>query len=63
MSSKRKYCFQQVTIGTCVIPRFHAILTGKSIYSIILGFRGDLQGLKVNFEVKYVKSISFKKHK
>ena len=39
---------------------FHGILTGKSIYRIILGIHGPLQGRKVNSKVKNVKSINLR---
>ena len=40
---------------------FYGILTGKSIYSIILGIQGHLQGLKVNSEVKCEKTLILRK--
>ena len=46
---------------------FHEILTGKSIYSILLVIEGHLQGYlqgqKVNFKVKGIKNMIFNKHK
>ena len=46
---------------------FHGILTGKSIYSIILviegHLQGHLQGQKVNSFVKGIKNLIFNKHK
>ena len=32
-----------------VIPNFHGISTGKSIYGIMFVIQGDSQGQKVNF--------------
>ena len=40
--------FQQMQLGTSLIPHFHVILTGQSISEIIL----IIQGQKVNFKVK-----------
>ena len=37
---------------TSVIPYFYVILTGQSIYEIVVFIQGDLQGQKVNFKVK-----------
>ena len=44
--------FQEMNLGTSAIPHFHVILTGQSIYEIILIIQGHLQGQKVNFRVK-----------
>ena len=44
--------FQQMKLGTSVIPQFYVILTLWSIFEIILIIRGHLQGQKVNFKVK-----------
>ena len=44
--------FQQMELGTSVIPHFHVILTGQSISEIILIIQDHLQGQKVNFKVK-----------
>ena len=41
--------FQQIKLGTTVIPHFRVILTGQSISDIIFM---TLQGQKVNFKVK-----------
>ena len=41
--------FQQMKLGTTVIPHFRVILTGKSISDI---FFMTLQGQKLNFKVK-----------
>ena len=46
------WIFQQMKLGTSVIPYFHVILTEQSISEIILFIQGDLQGPKVNFKVK-----------
>ena len=40
--------FQQMKIGTSVIPHFHVMLTGQSISEIIFIIQGRLQGQKVN---------------
>ena len=37
---------------TSVIPHLRVILTGQSIYEIILFIQYDLQGQQVNFKVK-----------
>ena len=50
--------FQQMKRGTSVILQFRVILTGLSIFEIILIIRGHLQDQKVNFKVK-LKEISF----
>ena len=46
---------------------FHGILTGKSIYSIILviegHLQGHLQGQKVNSKVKGINNMLVNKHK
>ena len=47
--------FQQMKLGTSVIPQFHVILT---VLSIILIIQGHLQGRKVNFKAKW-KEILF----
>ena len=44
--------FQQMKLGTRVIPHFHVIFTGKSISEIILINKGHLQGQNVDFKVK-----------
>ena len=44
--------FQQMKLGTSVIPHFRVILNGQSISKIILIIQGHLQGQKVNFKVK-----------
>ena len=44
--------FQQMKLGTSVIPHFYVILTGQSISEIILIIQGHLQARKVNFKVK-----------
>ena len=42
--------FQEMKLGTSVIPHFHVILTGQSISETILIIQGHLQGQKVNFK-------------
>ena len=44
--------FQQMKLGTSVIPPFRVILTGQSISEIILIIQGHLQNEKVNFKIK-----------
>ena len=43
---------QQMKPGTSVLPHFRVILTGQSIYWIIVMTQGHLQGQKVNCKVK-----------
>ena len=62
-SSNRKYDFNQIKLGTCVLPHFHGILTGNSIFFIVFVIQGDLQGQKVNLKVKFLKNVIFNKHK
>ena len=44
--------FQQMELGTSVIPHFDIILTGQSISENILFIQSHLQGQNVNFKVK-----------
>ena len=44
--------FQQIKVGTGVIPQFDVILTGQSIYRTIFMIICHLQGQKVNSKVK-----------
>ena len=44
--------FQQMKRGTRVISQFHVILTGLSLFKIILIIPGHFQIQKVNFKVK-----------
>ena len=53
--------FQEMKLGTSVIPHFHLIFTGQSISATILIILGHLQGQKVNFKVKVKENISFNK--
>ena len=50
--SRSNIIFQQMKLGTCVIPRFRVILTRQSISEIIQISQGHLQGQRVNFKVK-----------
>ena len=43
--------FQEIKLGTSVIPHFHVIFTEQSISETILTIQGHLQGQKVNFKV------------
>ena len=52
VDSRSNMIFQEMELGTSVIPHFHVILTGQSISETILIIRGHLQGQKVNFKVK-----------
>ena len=51
--SRSNIIFQQMKLGTSVIPHFHMIFDEQSISKIILIIQGHLQGQKVNFKVKY----------
>ena len=44
--------FQQMKLGTSVVPHVHIILTEQSISEIILIVQSHLQGQKINFKVK-----------
>ena len=44
-----KICFLK-KLGSCVIPHFHGILHGKSIYGIMFVIQGDLQDQEVNLK-------------
>ena len=44
--------FQQIKVGTSVIPLFRLILIGKNISYIIFMIQGHLQCQKVNLRVK-----------
>ena len=50
--SRSNIIFQQMKLGTSVIPLFRVILTRQSISEIILIIQGHLQGQKVNFKIK-----------
>ena len=52
-SNKQNYHFQQIKLGTCVIPLYHGIFSEKSIYGIILLIQGHFQGRKVFFFVGF----------
>ena len=49
---KVKYVFSTNEARNSVIPHFYVIVTGQSIFEIILIIQGHLQGRKVNFKVK-----------
>ena len=52
-SFKVKYdFFEQIKVGTRVIPQFDVISTDKSIYRTIFMIQCQLQGQKVNSKVK-----------
>ena len=44
--------FQQIKVGTSVIPLFRLILIGKSISYIIFMIQGHFQCQRVNLKVK-----------
>ena len=44
--------FQEMKLGTSVIPHFHVIFTGQSISKTILIIQGHHEVQKVNFKVK-----------
>ena len=56
--SRSNTIFQQMKLGTSVIPHFHVILTGKSISEIILIIQGHLQ---VQFQGQVSENIIFTK--
>ena len=47
MVTRSNMNFQQMKLGTSVIPHFHVILTKQSISEIILFIRGNLQGQRL----------------
>ena len=47
--------FQQMKLGTNVIPHFHVILTGQFISCIICMIQGHLQGQKVKYQGQLAK--------
>ena len=49
MATRSNMNFQQIKLGTSVIPHFHVILTRESISENVVFIEGDLQGQKVNF--------------
>ena len=51
--------FQQMKLGTNVIPHFHVILTGQFIYCIICMIQGRLQGQKVKYQGRLSKITIF----
>ena len=51
-SNNEKSHFQQIKLGTCEIPLFHAILSEKSIYGNILLIPNHLQCQEVILKVK-----------
>ena len=53
--SRSNMIFEELKLGTSVIPHFYVILTGQSISETILIIQGHLQGQKVNFKVKRMK--------
>ena len=50
--------FQQMKLGTNVIPHFHVILTGQFISCIIGMIQGHLQGHLQGQKVKYQGQLS-----
>ena len=53
--------FQQMKLGTNVIPHFHVILTGQFISCIICMIQGHLQGQKVKYQGQLSKITVFNK--
>ena len=53
--------FQQIRLGTNVIPHFHVILTGQFISCIICMTQGRLQGQKVKYQGQLGKITIFTK--
>ena len=51
--------FQQMKLGTNVIPHFHVILTGQFISCIICMIQGRLQGQKVKYQGQLSKITIF----
>ena len=52
MTTSSNMIFQQMKLGTSVIPHFRVILTGQFISEIMLIIPGHPRGQKVNFNVK-----------
>ena len=52
MDTRSNIIFQQMKLGTSVIPDFHVILTEQSILENILIIQGHIQSQEVNFKVK-----------
>ena len=55
--------FQQMKLGTNVIPHFHVILTGQFICCIICMIQGHLQGQKVKYQGQLRKITVYNKKK
>ena len=55
--------FEQIKVGTSIIPQFDVILTGQSICGTNFMIQGHLQGQKVNSMVKKKKKKLFSKYK
>ena len=49
--------FQQMKLGTTVIPHFRVILTGQSISDIIFMTLGHFRGQKVNLKKSNKKHV------
>ena len=52
MTTRSNMIFQQMKLGTSVIPHFHVILTVQFISAICMIYQGHIQGQKVNSKVK-----------
>ena len=59
--SRSNMIFQQIRLGTNVIPHFHVILTGQFISCIICMIQGHLQGQKVKYQGQLSKITVFNK--
>ena len=53
--------FQQMKLGTNVIPHFHVNLTGQFIYCIICMIQGHLQSQNVKYQGQLSKIAVFNK--
>ena len=50
--SRSNMIFQQIKLGTSVIPHIYVILTGPSVSCIIFMTQDHLQGQNLTFKVK-----------
>ena len=53
--------FQEMKLGTSVIPHVYVILTGQSIFETISIIQGQLQGQKGQFQGQVRENIRFNK--
>ena len=59
--SRSNMIFQQMKLGTNVIPHLYVILTGQFISCIICMIQGHLQGQKVKYQGQLSKITVFNK--